>query len=115
MQYCLEANANAGLAIAVTQPRRVAAVTLAYRVASEMGLASPGGQVVHGFSSKSRVSHFQVGYSVRFDRVASDHTRILYMTDGMLLREALHDPLLSRCASLIIIPASVQIRYRDDR
>jgi hypothetical protein len=38
----------------------------------------------------------QVGYSIRFDDATSPATRIKYMTDGMLLREALIDPLLSR-------------------
>ena len=38
----------------------------------------------------------QVGYSVRFDDKSSNATRIKYMTDGMLVREALLDPHLSR-------------------
>jgi HrpA-like RNA helicase len=41
-------------------------------------------------------STVQVGYSIRFDDATSPATRIKYMTDGMLLREALIDPLLSR-------------------
>ncbi|CAI5493465.1 unnamed protein product [Closterium sp. Naga37s-1] len=63
-------------AIAVTQPRRVAAVTVAARVAEERGVGV--GQ--------------EVGYSVRFEDVTSSHTRIKYLTDGMLLREALVGP-----------------------
>ena len=39
---------------------------------------------------------FQVGYSVRFDEMTSEHTIIKYMTDGMLLREAVLDPLMKR-------------------
>jgi hypothetical protein len=38
----------------------------------------------------------QVGYAIRFEDVSSSTTRIKYMTDGLLLREALVDPLLSR-------------------
>jgi hypothetical protein len=38
----------------------------------------------------------QVGYAVRFEDLTSETTRIKYMTDGMLLREALLDPLLRR-------------------
>ena len=44
----------------------------------------------HGWSPE------QVGYSVRFDDKSSNATRIKYVTDGMLVREALLDPLLSR-------------------
>ena len=56
--------------VGVTQPRRVAAVTVAKRVAEECGVQL--GQ--------------KVGYSVRFDDVTSRSTRIKYMTDGLLLR-----------------------------
>lgn len=52
----------------------------------------------------------QVGYSVRFDDATSPATRIKYCTDGMLLREALLDPLLSKykvkqgvCALLFVM------------
>lgn len=38
----------------------------------------------------------QVGYSIRFDDKSSAETKLKYMTDGMLLREALLDPLLKR-------------------
>ena len=38
----------------------------------------------------------QVGYNVRFDDCTSDSSKLIYMTDGMLLREALLDPLLRR-------------------
>lgn len=38
----------------------------------------------------------QVGYTIRFDDMSSSETRIKYLTDGMLLREALADPLLRR-------------------
>lgn len=59
-----------GKAIGVTQPRRVAAVTVAKRVAEECGVEV--GQ--------------KVGYSIRFEDVTSSSTRIKYMTDGLLLR-----------------------------
>ena len=66
--------------IAITQPRRVAAITVAHRVSEER---------------KCKVGE-AVGYSVRFDDQASSKTRIKYMTDGILLRECLSDPLLSK-------------------
>ncbi|XP_056016865.1 ATP-dependent RNA helicase DHX33-like [Ostrea edulis] len=77
-QYLLEANVNKNAIIAITQPRRVAAITISQRVAEEQGTEL--GQ--------------RVGYCVRFEDVTSENTKIKYMTDGMLLREAILDPLL---------------------
>merc|ERR1719318_942084 len=57
--------------VAVTQPRRVAAVSLAKRVAKEMG-GEVGGVV---------------GFRVRFQDVSDSNTKLLYQTDGMLLRK----------------------------
>lgn len=65
--------------VAITQPKRIAAITLAKRVAAEMNCS---------------LGH-EVGYAVRFDERSSPSTIIKYLTDGMLLREYLSDPLLS--------------------
>ncbi|WPG99124.1 Hypothetical protein R9X50_00193500 [Acrodontium crateriforme] len=75
-----------GKLIAITQPRRVAATTVAKRVASE--LQCPLGQ--------------EVGYSIRFEDVTSAATKIKFLTDGLLLREALVDPLLSRYSVIMV-------------
>ncbi|EFW23317.1 hypothetical protein D8B26_006810 [Coccidioides posadasii str. Silveira] len=75
-----------GKQIAVTQPRRVAATTVAARVAEEMRCSV--GQ--------------EVGYSIRFEDVTSSATRIKFLTDGLLLREALVDPLLSRYSVIMV-------------
>eukprot|EP00697_Spironema_sp_BW2_P009993 gnl/Spiro4/25055_TR12461_c0_g1_i1.p1 gnl/Spiro4/25055_TR12461_c0_g1~~gnl/Spiro4/25055_TR12461_c0_g1_i1.p1 ORF type:complete len:693 (+),score=217.09 gnl/Spiro4/25055_TR12461_c0_g1_i1:30-2081(+) len=75
-----------GSLIAITQPRRVAAVSVARRVAEELG--SNLGDLV--------------GYSIRFDDMTCAHTRIKYMTDGMLLRETLHDADLSSYSIIIL-------------
>ncbi|KAK3170909.1 hypothetical protein OEA41_002993 [Lepraria neglecta] len=75
-----------GKVIAVTQPRRVAATTVATRVADEMGCKL--GE--------------EVGYSIRFEDLTSAKTRIKFLTDGLLLREALADPLLSRYSVIMI-------------
>lgn len=88
--------ANNGI-IAVTQPRRVAATSLATRVAAEQH--TNVGQLV--------------GYSVRFDEVSSRATRIKYMTDGMLVRELLADALLSRY-SVIIVDEAHERTIRTD-
>lgn len=61
--------------IGCTQPRRVAAVSVAKRVSEEM-------KVVLGD---------EVGYSIRFEDCTSSKTIIKYMTDGVLLRESLND------------------------
>lgn len=72
---------NSGM-IGITQPRRIAAITLARRVSQEM----KSGQVGQ-----------LVGYSVRFDECYHPKkTKIKYLTDGMLLRECVTDPLLSQ-------------------
>lgn len=68
------------LQVAVTQPRRVAATSVAKRVAGERNC---------------RVGE-EVGYSIRFEDRTGPNTRIKYCTDGVLVRECLEDPLLSR-------------------
>ncbi|KAJ4521891.1 hypothetical protein HRR86_003770 [Exophiala dermatitidis] len=75
-----------GKCIAVTQPRRVAVTTVATRVAEEM---------------RCKVGE-EVGYSIRFEDVTSSRTKIKFLTDGMLLREALVDPLLSRYSVIMV-------------
>uniref|UniRef100_A0A8C5AN30 ATP-dependent RNA helicase DHX15 n=1 Tax=Gadus morhua TaxID=8049 RepID=A0A8C5AN30_GADMO len=73
-------------AVACTQPRRVAAMSVAQRVADEMDIML--GQ--------------EVGYSIRFEDCSSAKTILKYMTDGMLLREAMNDPLLERYGVIIL-------------
>jgi len=88
---------GSGSTIAVTQPRRVAAVTVAQRVADEMG---------------SKLGE-QVGYSVRFDDKTSRQTKIKYLTDGMLLREASIDPLLKRYSLVVLDEAHERTLHTD--
>jgi len=76
-----------GFSVVCTQPRRIAAQTLAQRVSKEVGCHLGN----------------EVGYTVRFDDVSSPVTSIRYVTDGTLLREAtLSDPLLSRYSVIMI-------------
>lgn len=82
---------NVGGCIAVTEPRRVAAISLARRVAEEMG--TPLG-------SSSPAS--KVGYSVRFDNSTSPSTQIKFLTEGMLLQEMLRDPWLRQYSAIIV-------------
>ncbi|XP_014680986.1 PREDICTED: putative ATP-dependent RNA helicase DHX33 isoform X2 [Priapulus caudatus] len=83
--------------IVVTQPRRVAAVSVATRVAQEVGTEL--GQLV--------------GYTVRFQDVTSPATKIKYMTDGMLLREALGDHLLKRYSVIVLDEAHERTIHTD--
>ena len=82
---------NVGGCIAITEPRRVAAITLARRVAEEMG--TPLG-------SSSPAS--KVGYSVRFDNSTGPCTKIKFLTEGMLLQEMLRDPWLKSYSAVIV-------------
>ncbi|KAK0546257.1 DEAH-box ATP-dependent RNA helicase prp22 [Tilletia horrida] len=76
-QYLLEEGfASNGRKIGCTQPRRVAAVSVAKRVAEEVGC---------------RIGT-DVGYLIRFEDVTGPETKLKYMTDGMLQRECLVDP-----------------------
>ncbi|EQB58516.1 putative pre-mRNA-splicing factor ATP-dependent RNA helicase prp43 [Colletotrichum fructicola] len=72
--------------VACTQPRRVAAMSVAQRVADEMDVTL--GE--------------EVGYSIRFEDMTGPKTILKYMTDGMLLREAIHDHEMSRYSCIIL-------------
>jgi pre-mRNA-splicing factor ATP-dependent RNA helicase DHX16 len=86
-QYLHEAGfTKNGLKIGCTQPRRVAAMSVAARVAEEMGVKLGN----------------EVGYAIRFEDNTSDKTVLKYMTDGMLLRELLTEPDLGGYSALMI-------------
>jgi len=85
-QYCLELRRGEGALIAHTQPRRLAARALAARIAEEIG------QPVGG----------RVGFRVRFADQVSKATRLVLMTDGLLLAELASDPELERYDTVIV-------------
>jgi ATP-dependent RNA helicase DHX8/PRP22 len=85
-QYMAEMGLTSTGIIGCTQPRRVAASSVAKRVAEEFGCEL--GQ--------------EVGYSMRFEDVTSPETVIKYMTEGMLLREYLADSTLSKYSALML-------------
>ncbi|CAH3030876.1 unnamed protein product [Porites evermanni] len=85
-QWCLETRVDKRKCVACTQPRRVAAMSVAQRVADELDVLI--GQ--------------EVGYTIRFEDCTSPRTILKYMTDGMLLREAMTDPLLERYAVILL-------------
>ncbi|KAI9079448.1 hypothetical protein K1719_038530 [Acacia pycnantha] len=85
-QYLHEAGFTKHGKIACTQPRRVAAMSVAARVSQEMGV---------------KLGH-EVGYSIRFEDCTSEKTILKYMTDGMLLREFLGEPDLSSYSVVMV-------------
>lgn len=86
-QYLLEAGYTKGKKrIGCTQPRRVAAMSVAKRVAEEQGC----------------LLGEEVGYTIRFEDCTSPETKIKYMTDGMLLREVLTDGNLSQYSVIML-------------
>ena len=97
-QYLHEAGyTKDGLKVGCTQPRRVAAMSVAARVAEEMGV---------------KVGN-EVGYSIRFEDATSDKTILKYMTDGMLLREFLTEPDLGAYSALMIDEAHERTLHTD--
>ena len=72
--------------IGITQPRRVAAVSMAKRVQEELGYGHEG----------------KVGYQIRFEGTMRPETAIKFMTDGVLLRELANDFLLSKYSAIVI-------------
>ncbi|XP_076943643.1 pre-mRNA-splicing factor ATP-dependent RNA helicase DEAH1-like [Bidens hawaiensis] len=85
-QYLHEAGYTKRGMIGCTQPRRVAAMSVAARVSQEMGV---------------KLGH-EVGYSIRFEDCTSDKTVLKYMTDGMLLREFLGEPDLASYSVVMV-------------
>eukprot|EP00899_Mesostigma_viride_P003739 jgi/Mesvir1/13366/Mv05851-RA.1 len=83
--YCRDASGNKKM-VACTQPRRVAAMSVARRVAEEMDVNLGD----------------EVGYNIRFEDMSGPRTLLKYMTDGMLLREAMTDPLMERYSCVIL-------------
>lgn len=85
-QYLAEDGySNFGM-IGCTQPRRVAAMSVAKRVSDEMD---------------TKLGE-EVGYAIRFEDCTTERTKIKYMTDGILLRESLRDPDLDNYSAIIM-------------
>ncbi len=82
-QYLLQAGYEN---IACTQPRRIACVALANRV---------------GFETLNEYGN-EIGYQIRFEKNTSDKTRVLFLTEGLLLRQISGDPSLSGYNVLVL-------------
>ncbi|XP_072271675.1 ATP-dependent RNA helicase DHX33 isoform X1 [Pyxicephalus adspersus] len=96
-QYFYEASIGRQGIIGITQPRRVAAISLATRVSEER---------------KTELGKL-VGFTVRFEDVTSEETKLKFLTDGMLLREAIGDPLLRKYSVIILDEAHERTVHTD--
>lgn len=102
-QYFLDSNIfsnnndNNNKLIAITQPRRVAAITVCQRVAEE----------------RNCIIGDEVGYTVRFDDMTTSKTKIKFMTDGILVRECLYDPNLSQYNAIMLDEAHERSIHTD--
>jgi ATP-dependent RNA helicase DHX8/PRP22 len=96
-QYLAESGYTSRGRIGCTQPRRVAAMSVAKRVAEEFGC---------------RLGE-EVGYAIRFEDCTSPETVIKYMTDGMLLRETLLDDMLSQYCLIMLDEAHERTIHTD--
>lgn len=85
-QFLVHAGYSKKGMVCCTQPRRVAAMSVSKRVCDEMDVTL--GE--------------ECGYTIRFEDITSARTKLKYMTDGMLLREAMNDPVLSRYSVVIL-------------
>ena len=83
--------------ICVTEPRRLAAVSMASRVAQEMGFSN------NGF----------IGFQTRFNKNVSPNTRIKFMTDGILMKELESDFLLTKYSVICLDEAHERSVYTD--
>ncbi|KAG6616439.1 Pre-mRNA-splicing factor ATP-dependent RNA helicase [Phytophthora cinnamomi] len=81
------------------EPRRVATVSVAQRVAEEMGTRVGGDGLV--------------GYSIRFESRCSDKTKLKFLTDGVLVRECLNDPLLTQYSVVMLDEAHERSIHTD--
>lgn len=96
-QYLLEHGWGLKGKIACTQPRRVAAMSVAKRVSDEMGT----------------VLGKEVGYRIRFEDCTCDDTVLEYMTDGMMLRTFLGEPDLAAYSVIMIDEAHERTLHTD--
>ncbi|VDM57221.1 unnamed protein product [Angiostrongylus costaricensis] len=95
-QFLYEAGyANDGQLIGITEPRRVAAISMSERVGQELGAPD------------------EVSYQIRYEGNRSDKTRIIFMTDGVLMKEMESDIMLKKYSAILIDEAHERSMYSD--
>ncbi|KAF5285220.1 hypothetical protein FQR65_LT13335 [Abscondita terminalis] len=95
-QFLYEAGYALEKLIGVTEPRRVAAISMSQRVAEEMNLTAD-----------------EVSYLIRFEGNVTEKTKIKFMTDGVLLKEVQNDFLLSKYSVIVLDEAHERSVYTD--
>lgn len=96
-QFLLDAGFAEYGSIACTEPRRVAVVAVAHRVAEER--ASQLGE--------------EIGYQIRFEKQISARTKVKFVTSGVLLRETISNPMLSEYACVVVDEAHERDIFND--
>jgi pre-mRNA-splicing factor ATP-dependent RNA helicase DHX38/PRP16 len=100
-QYLMEEGYTEYGIVGCTQPRRVAAMSVAKRVSEEVAaMVEEHGK--RDLNDEIDGLGGTVGYSIRFEDLTNEHTVIKYMTDGVLLRESLRDPDLNKYSAIIM-------------
>ncbi|KAL7527338.1 hypothetical protein ACHAXR_001903, partial [Thalassiosira sp. AJA248-18] len=100
-QYLAEVGYTEYGIVGCTQPRRVAAMSVAKRVSEEVAaMVKDSGK--RPLDDERDGLGGTVGYSIRFEDQTNEHTVIKYMTDGVLLRESLRDPDLNKYSAIIM-------------
>lgn len=95
-QFLYEAGYTLNKMIGITEPRRVAAISMCKRVGEELNLSSD-----------------EVSYLIRFEGNVTEKTKIKFMTDGVLLKEIQNDFLLSKYSIIILDEAHERSVYTD--
>ncbi|KRT81484.1 helicase, partial [Oryctes borbonicus] len=95
-QFLYEAGYALKKMIGITEPRRVAAISMSKRVAEEMNLSSE-----------------EISYLIRFEGNVTENTKIKFMTDGVLFRELKKDFLLTKYSVIILDEAHERSVYTD--
>jgi len=96
-QFLLDAGMGEAGMIACTEPRRIATIAAAKRVAEERRVKLGG----------------EIGYHIRFEKKVGRNTRVKFVTPGVLLREALSDPLLSKYSCVLVDEAHERNLFTD--
>uniref|UniRef100_A0A7S4IHY6 RNA helicase n=1 Tax=Odontella aurita TaxID=265563 RepID=A0A7S4IHY6_9STRA len=100
-QYLMEEGYTDYGMVGCTQPRRVAAMSVAKRVSEEVSSTTIEEKGKESLTEKDELGG-TVGYAIRFEDCTSDHTVIKYMTDGVLLRESLRDSDLNKYSAIVM-------------